>query len=88
MRHAGKYSEIIFTKTGVHGAHFELLFYSNCVPQIKGSIHLYHLQNISDDTAFVGLIGKGNDQALRDVISSFVTRSDSNFLELNVGKTK
>ena len=46
------------------------------------------LIKFADDTAMVGLINDDNDNAYLSQIQSFVNYCDSNFLELNVSKTK
>ena len=43
---------------------------------------------ISDDTALIGLISKDDDRAFLSQVDSFVNHCDTNYLELNVSKTK
>ena len=46
------------------------------------------LIKFADDTALIGLISKDDDRAFLSQVDSFVNHCDTNYLELNVSKTK
>lgn len=46
------------------------------------------MQKFSDDTVLVGFLNQGDDMAYRKEAQSFANWCDSNFLKLNVAKTK
>ena len=50
--------------------------------------HHCHLQNFSDDSVIVRLIGNGDDRAYRELIQDFADWCQQKHLQLNARKTK
>ena len=82
-------SDTILTRTGApQGTVLSSFWFTLYTADCRHSQVGCHLQKFSDDSALVGLISNGNDQAYRDEINRFVSWCEENYLDLNLSKTK
>ena len=83
------FSDVIFTNTGApQGTVISPFLFSLYTAQCRATSKSCIIDKYADDTALVGLITKDDDSAYLREVCSFVDWCASNFLELNVSKTK
>ena len=89
VRIGNKHSDTTLTNTGApQGTVLSPFLFSLYTADYRHSQPSCWVQTFSDDTALVGLLNQGDDLAYRREVQSFYTWCESNFMKLNVGKTK
>ena len=86
---SGNMSSVITSNTGApQGTVLAPFLFTLYTSDCRSSETSCPLIKFADDTAMVGLIHKDNSEAYVSELEAFVDYCDSNFLELNVSKTK